>query len=875
MPKSRRSKDPFAKRESDKYANPVASREFILEQLEQIGEPVGLEQLVAHLNIDDDEQIEGLRRRLIAMSRDGQIISNRRGVYGLAALMDLAKGRIQGHKDGFGFFIPEDGGDDFFLSPREMDRLFDGDKVLARHVGFDSRGRKEGTVVEILERRYSQIVGRYYQEQGFGIVVPDSKRIPHEILIPDAYAGTAQDGQFVVAELTEYPAKRKKAVGKIAEILGDVTTPGLEIEMAVRSHDIPHEWPAEVKKETRRFKAAVSEDEFEDRFDLRQTPFVTIDGEDAKDFDDAVYAEAKKKGGWTLFVAIADVSNYVKIGSALDAEAINRSTSVYFPGHVIPMLPEKLSNGLCSLKPKVDRLTMVCEMQFSAAGDMEDYDFYEAVIHSHGRLTYTEVADMLEPAEGELRISVQQKLLKRYKSLIPHLQSLYGLYQALRQVREKSGAMDFESTETRIVFGENKKIREIVPVERNEAHKLIEECMLRANVAAAQLLEEKELPALYRIHEGPNPDKLENLRQFLKEMDMHLGGGEKPEPLDYQKVLVQMAGRADKHLLQTMLIRSMMQAVYQPENVGHFGLGYEAYTHFTSPIRRYPDLLVHRAIRYLVRSKKGKHLKRHKAAKKIDRKLIYPYQMDDMLSFGENCSTAERRADAASYSVIDWLKCEYMQDHVGEEFTGTVASVTSFGLFVELNDIYIEGLVHITELTNDYYHFDPVRHCLEGERTRKTYRLGDTVDVRVVRVNLDEKKIDLQMQGSRSAVPGTEKSGRRAEPRKAKPGKGKDKGDKKNKGKDSGRRKNTQASGKKASRNGVAKKKPSRSAKVKSTASDKSESLRSQTKKKTPKKAKSAQRPQSVSSGTTNAKKRANRTGAAKKRVKAKGRKPA
>ena len=768
MPKSRKSKDPFAQRESDNYANPIASREYILEQLEKIGEPVTLEQLCDHLKISQEEQIEALRRRLIAMSRDGQIIGNRRGVYGLASLMELSKGRIQGHKDGFGFFIPDDGGDDFFLSAREMEKLFDGDRVLARHAGFDGRGRKEGTVVEILERRYTQIVGRYYQENGFGIVVPDSKRIPHEILIPLADAGAAKDGQFVVAELTEYPAKRRKAVAKIVEILGDTTTPGLEIDIAVRSHDIPHEWPAAVKKETNGFSAEVKEADLAGRFDLRKTPFVTIDGEDAKDFDDAVFAKQIKGGGWTLFVAIADVSHYVKIGSALDDEAINRGTSVYFPGHVIPMLPEKLSNGLCSLKPAVDRLTMVCEIQFSSDGVMEDYDFYEAVIHSHGRLTYTEVADMLEPAEGELRTSVKAKLRKRHESLITHLEDLYSLYKALRKVRDRSGAMDFESTETRIVFGENKKIREIVPVQRNEAHRLIEECMLRANVAAAQLLEEQELPALYRIHEGPNPDKLDSLREFLGGIGMSLSGGEKPAPKDYQSVLTQMDGRPDKHLLQTMLIRSMMQAVYQPENVGHFGLGFDAYTHFTSPIRRYPDLLVHRAIRYLVRNKKGKHLKRHKQAAGLDKKSIYPYSPNDMTSFGENCSMAERRADAASYSVIDWLKCEYMQDHVGEEFTGTVASVTNFGLFVELNDIYIEGLVHITELTNDYYRFDPAHHCLEGERTRTIYRLGDTVEVRVVRVNLDEKKIDLQMQGSRAAVPGSKKPGLRDALRKGK-----------------------------------------------------------------------------------------------------------
>lgn len=876
MPKSRPSKDPHAKRESENYANPVASREYILEQLQQIGEPVGLDQLVTHLRITDEEQVEGLRRRLIAMSRDGQIISNRRGVYGLASHMDLSKGRIQGHKDGFGFFIPDEGGDDYFLSPREMDRLFDGDKVLARHVGFDSRGRKEGTVVEILERRYSQIVGRFYQEQGFSIVVPDSKRIPHEILIPETHIGQAKDGEFVVAELTEYPAKRKKAIGRVIEILGDVTTPGLEIDMAVRSHDIPHVWPGEVKKETSKFSSEVVESEKQDRFDLRHLPFVTIDGEDAKDFDDAVYAE-KNKSGWTLFVAIADVSNYVKIGSALDEEAINRGTSVYFPGHVIPMLPEKLSNGLCSLKPKVDRLTMVCEMQFSASGEMEDYAFFEAVIHSHGRLTYTEVADMLQPAEGELRIGVRDKLRKRYKALTPHLENLYRLYQALRSVRDKSGAMDFESTETRIVFGENKKIREIVPVERNEAHKLIEECMLRANVAAAQLLEEKELPALYRIHEGPNPDKLENLREFLKEMDMHLGGGEKPEPMDYQKVLTQMTGRPDKHLLQTMLIRSMMQAVYQPDNVGHFGLGFEAYTHFTSPIRRYPDLLVHRGIRYLVRNKKGKHLRRHKSAKPMDKKSIYPYQASDMDSFGENCSAAERRADAASYSVIDWLKCEYMQEHVGEEFTGTVASVTSFGLFVELNDIYIEGLVHITELSNDYYHFDPVRHCLEGERSRQIYRLGDTVDVRVVRVNLDDKKIDLQMQGARAAVPGSKKSGLREALRTGsisknedgrKPaGKGKkrsaagSKSNKRSTPKNPSKRTRKKSNSVKAVSKGSAEGAGKRAAKSKTAAGKK----KSSTKKRTA----TARKP-----GTAKSQKRTSRSSASKKRAKTRGSKP-
>lgn len=775
MTKNQKPKDPFAQREADKYANPIPSREYIIQLLEQIGEPIGHAALCEYMKVSDEEPIEALRRRLIAMSRDGQIISNRRGLFGLPAHMDLIKGRVQGNKDGYGFFIPDDGSGDMFLGAREMEKLFDGDEVLARHSGFDNRGRREGMIVEILKRRFEQIVGRYYCEKGYGILVPDSKRVSHEILIPDDQAGNAKDGQFVVAEITEYPSRRRKAIAKIVEVLGDSTTPGLEIEVAVRSHDIPHIWPSDVEKETNKFSEEIAQQEYNGRADLRDIPFVTIDGEDAKDYDDAVFARKNSKGGWTLFVAIADVSHYVRIGSALDEEAITRATSVYFPGHVIPMLPEKLSNGLCSLKPKVDRLTMVCEMEIAANGEMTDYVFYEAVIHSHARMTYNEVSDIVETAETDAQKNIQATMRKRHESLITHFDDLYSLFHALRSVRDSSGAMDFDTTETRIVFGEDRKIREIVPVYRNDAHRLIEECMLCANVAAARLLEQSKLPALYRVHEGPNPDKLENLRMFLKELDLHLPGGDKPEPADYQYVLKQMAGRPDRILLQTMLIRSLMQAVYQPENLGHFGLGYDAYAHFTSPIRRYPDLLVHRAIRYLIRNKPNSHVKKHSGATDLAKTVIYPYELKDMIQLGENCSTAERRADAASYNVIDALKCEYMQNRVGDEFVGTITSVTSFGLFVELNEIYVEGLVHISELSNDYYHFDPVHHCLTGERSQKTYRLGDSVEVKVVRVDLDEKKIDLQMIGLKQSA----KRFGKAKVRKSAPKKTKEKFDKK------------------------------------------------------------------------------------------------
>ena len=750
--KPRNSNESFAKREESSYSHEIPSREQIIQHLEKVGKPVAHDKLCKLLHLKAEEEIEGLRRRLIAMSRDGQLISNRRGVYGLAAHMDLIKGRVQGIKEGYGFFVPDDGSGDFFLNVREMERLFDGDKVLARFTGLDSRGRKEGTIVEILQRRFTEIVGRFYSEHGLGIVVPDSKRITHEILIPQQHVGNARDGQFVVAEIIEYPARRRKAIARIVEVLGDVSTPGLEIDIAVRSHDIPHQWPAQVTKETSHLPAEVSQQDHEGRFDLRDVPFVTIDGEDAKDFDDAVFTHRHQRGNWTLYVAIADVSHYVSINSALNEEAINRGTSVYFPGHVIPMLTEQLSNGLCSLKPRVDRLAMVCEMEISATGEMTDYSFYEAVIHSHARLTYSEVADIVQVPQTDAQQNLQSRQRDRHSRVLPHLENLYSLFQALHENRKRQGAMDFESTETRIVFGEDRKIREIVPVERTDAHRLIEECMLSANVATAQLLEASKIPALYRVHAGPNPDKLVNLREFLGGLGLYLGGGEEPSTSDYQQVLQVVAGRPDRHLLQTMLIRSMMQAIYQPENLGHFGLGFPAYTHFTSPIRRYPDLLVHRAIRFLIRNRAGVHVKKHAAAGSLAQNEIYPYNKSEMENFGVICSVAERRADAASYSVIDWLKCEYMQDHVGEDFEGTVSSVTSFGLFVELRDIYIEGLVHITALSNDYYHFDPIRHCLEGERRHNIYRLGDSVQVKVVRVDLDEKKIDLQMLASHSSA---------------------------------------------------------------------------------------------------------------------------
>ena len=510
--------------------------------------------------------------------------------------------------------------------------------------------------------------------------------------------------------------------------------------MAIRSHGIPFEWPEGVLKEASALAEQPSDADKQGRVDLRDLAFVTIDGEDARDFDDAVYCEKKQGGGWRLWVAIADVSHYVRPGSTLDEEARNRGNSVYFPERVVPMLPEALSNGLCSLMPRVDRLSMVCEMDISRVGNISAYHFYESVIHSHARLTYTQVGEVLQAGRHE---SVD-------KAIVPHLKRLHGLYKALRQAREKRGAIDFETTETRILFDAQRKIESIVPVHRNDAHKLIEECMLCANVATARFFEEHKLPILYRVHEGPGEEKLENLRSFLGELGLDLGGGESPSPMDYQVLRGQIGERSDSHVIETMLLRSLSQAVYQPENKGHFGLHYPAYAHFTSPIRRYPDLLVHRGIRRVIRSDMPSKRVLREDAPPIPQERIFPYGFADMLVLGEQCSLTERRADDATREVDAWLKCEFLQDHVGDSFEGVVAAVTGFGLFVELSDLYIEGLVHISALPADYYHFDQARQRLTGERSGRTFRLGDEVTVQVARVDLDEKKIDLELLDARS-----------------------------------------------------------------------------------------------------------------------------
>ena len=734
--------DPFAEREASRYDKPIASRELILSYLQEEGIPLQRASIAEHFGIEDEDGLEALRRRLIAMARDGQILQDRRGAYGLADRMGLVRGRVSGHRDGFGFVIPEDGSDDYYLPQNQMTAVFDGDLVLTREAQRSARGKREAVIVEVLEHRTHEVVGRLYLESGVAFVVPDNPRINQDIRIPEHATLGAQSGQYVTVRITQQPGYRHPPVGEVTEVLGEHMAPGMEIDVALRAHNSPFRWPEAVLLEAERLPAEPAPEDAAGRVDLRRLALVTIDGEDARDFDDAVYACRKKGGGWRLYVAIADVSHYVRPGMALDEQARERGTSVYFPERVVPMLPEALSNGLCSLKPKVDRLCMVAEMTISEQGRLTGSRFYEAIMHSQARLTYDQVGAFLDAPESGKAAPVHECP----PAVIQNLLDLYALYRALRTARDSRGAIDFETVETRILFDSQQKIENIVPVERHDAHKLIEECMLCANVATARLFEKLEVPILFRVHEGPSMEKLENLRLFLSELGLSIGGGNKPKTADYQALLQQVADRPDASVLQTVMLRSLSQAIYHPDNLGHFGLGYPAYLHFTSPIRRYPDLLVHRALRTLLRSERqSRLLYREAGAEPLPRAQQYRLEKSDLLVLGEHCSQTERRADEATRDVVAWLKCEYLKDRVGETFHGTVAAVVAFGLFVELEDLFVEGLVHVSSLKSDYYHFDRERHRLVGERGGQSYRLGQRVQVRVMRVDLDDRKIDLEL----------------------------------------------------------------------------------------------------------------------------------
>ena len=717
--KNKRTNDPHAAREASRYETPLPSRELILETMAEQGVPLSVEQLYMLLDIHDHER-EIFNRRLRAMEREGQIMQNRKGALCITDKLDLIAGVVQGHPDGFGFLVPDDktktNGEDLFLSPKEMSQVMHGDRAMVRMSGLDRRGRPEGKIIEVLERRTQKLVGRVIRSSGVTIVAAEDKRVNQDILIPYHLDMGAKSGQVVMVELTEQPSAHAQPMGKIIEILGNYADSGMEIEIALRKHNLPHQFSADAIKLAESFPKQVREEDFRGRTDSRELPLITIDGETARDFDDAVFAEPQGKG-WRLVVAIADVSFYVKPKDALDKDAYDRGNSVYFPRRVIPMLPEALSNGLCSLNPDVDRLCMICDMQIDGRGIVKQYKFYPSVMRSKARMTYTKVYDILQNPDGELA--------QEYAWLNPHLQHLYSVYQLLVKQREIRGAIEFESSETIMIFNDDGKIERIEPSLRNEAHRLIEECMLAANVCASEFLKKHEHPALYRIHEGPTPEKLELLRTFMAEFGFGVGGGDSPQAKDYCKLLDRIKDRPDAQLLQTVLLRSMQQAVYSPDNVGHFGLAYEAYAHFTSPIRRYPDLVIHRAIKAVLNGEK--------------------YKAGDWNELGIHCSMTERRADDATRDVTNWLKCFYMQDRIGEVFEGTVAGVTSFGLFVALDGVYVEGLLHVTELGNDYFHYDKARHEMAGERSNVRYRLGDRLTVKLVRVDLETTKIDFTL----------------------------------------------------------------------------------------------------------------------------------
>ncbi len=711
--------DPQAAREATRYENPIASREAIIALLESRRELMKRKEIAAALELHDDDQREALRRRLRAMERDGQLHKNRRGAYGVAAKMDLYAGRVVGHPDGFGFVVPDSGGDDLYLHAKQMRKVMHGDRVHASVINVDHRGRLEGAIVEVLERSNSHLVGRYFEESGIGFVAPDEKRISHDVLIPAPDKRDATHGDFVYLEIVEQPDGRRQPIGKVIDVLGRSINAPMAAEVAIRNYDLPHEWPREVEQSAKRIDDFVGDGDLDARKDLRETALITIDGADARDFDDAVFCVAKPKGGWQLLVAIADVSHYVQPGSALDDEARKRGTSVYFPNRVVPMLPERLSNGICSLNPEVDRLCMVCDMHFDNSGKVVRSRFYDAVMHSHARLTYDQAWAFVGEQQGGDDWSAEVKR---------SLSDLYDLYKTLRRRRDRRGAIDFDSTEVGFAFDESGEVMSIRPRRRNAAHMIIEECMIAANVEAAKFIEKQDIPAPFRVHPAPPEQKVADMADALGPLGLHLPAAESLTPRDVSQLMAKASERPDFPMIQALLLRMQSLATYQPENAGHFGLALSAYAHFTSPIRRYPDLLLHRAIRHAINRQK---------------KSTFRYSDEQMKQLTQHCSMTERRAEEASRDVDSRLKCAYMQQHVGDSFTGSITGVTSFGIFVDLDDVYTSGLVHVTELPNDYYHFDPVQHTLTGEKRRRTFKLADRVRVKVARVDVDEREIDL------------------------------------------------------------------------------------------------------------------------------------
>ena len=726
--------------EGPRYSFDIPAREDVLKALEGAGRPLDPKALFDALGISEPEVRGALGNRLRAMIRDGQIIANRRGDYCLVGQIGLITGIVSGHRDGYGFVTPDAGGEDIYLSSREMREAMHGDKVAVRIARTDERGRAEGKLVEVLARNTREVVGRYLRESGIGFVVPDNRRLSQSIAIPPAGARGAKPGDIVVVELTEPPSRDTQPIGRVIENLGEAGGPGMETEIAMRAYNLPFRWPEAVLAEAEAWGDRVRPAAKRGREDLRELPLVTIDGADAKDFDDAVWCEPDGNG-WRLIVAIADVSAYVGAGGALDTEARERGTSVYFPRKVVPMLPENLSNGLCSLNPGVERLCMVCEMQVGRGGKVASARFYEGLMRSAARLTYDEVAGVLVEGDPALR--------RRHAKVLPQLEHLHEVWRALARARSRRGAVDFDLPEVAMVFDPKGHVARIEPRHRNDAHRIIEECMIAANVEAARFLEKHRISTLFRVHAPPEEDRLAALREFLGAFGLKLPTRERLEPQHLSVLVAEVAGRPDGDLIETVILRSMSQAVYQPQNIGHFGLALERYAHFTSPIRRYPDLLVHRAIRHVLSGGQPE---------------AFVHGRPEMEGLGRQCSAAERRADEATREAMDWLKCEFMMERVGEEFDVLVTGVVEFGLFVQIPEFQIDGLVHISSLGGDYYRRDAVHQRLVGQSTGRVFRLSDRLRVRLLRVSLEDRKIDFELAGEEPQVQ-RGRRGRRARPK--------------------------------------------------------------------------------------------------------------
>ena len=724
--KKKTAKKPSAMGAAKSYKHPIPGPNDLIDFLNDVGKPLKVEPILTAFSLKGQRMRAQLVERLQGMVRAGQVLENRRGEYCLTAKLDLVTGKVSGHRDGFGFVVRDDGEpEDVYLSAREMRALFDGDRVAVRIKGLDRRGRAEGELVDVLERGTREIAGQFIRERGIGIVVPDNAKLAHRILIPKGEAANAKHGNMVVAEILDYPTNVEQATGRITTIIGNPGEKGIATEIAIHAHAIPFQWPDAVSREVQGFGSTVPGSSHGGRTELRDVDLITIDGADARDFDDAVYCK-KTDSGWRLLVAIADVAHYVNVGSALDREAIVRGTSVYFPDRVVPMLPEVLSNGLCSLNPKVDRLCMVCDMRVSESGKVTKSTFFEGVMKSKARLTYTQVGDFLK---GESTTTVPKELHRS-------VQDLHDLYKAFAKARSRRGAIEIDLPQTKFKLNEDGEIDRIEVVPRNDAHRLIEECMIAANVEAAKFLKKHRIPGLYRVHPKPDTDRFNDLRLYLVTLGLKVPHPDHVEPRHFTQLIQQIKDRPDSAAITMAMLRSLTHAEYSPTNVGHFGLALESYAHFTSPIRRYPDLLVHRAIRHIVRGgKPGK----------------YDYSPKEMDRLGAITSAHEKRAEEATRDVEAWLKCQYMEGHLGDEFDGVITGVTNFGVFVQITELMTDGLVHVTSLANDYYKFDAGSQRLVGERSGQTFSLGEEMRVRVHKVDMDARKIDFRPVEDKSA----------------------------------------------------------------------------------------------------------------------------